>query len=186
MGKVSELVQRQKDHWNHTKRSAEDQEDPTCNAILITKSMIGSVDAMKTNTNDGFKQTLEVEGLEVCQVMGNLYVGSTQGLGLTCICKRICILKKKICLLAKENVGNKVMISGHEDKIGQLTDYVSMLRPAGPDYNSIQNRFLTVFKWDKLKKTLKQSDRNISEERNVTAHLGDGAINALPYGGTEG
>ncbi|RPA91705.1 hypothetical protein L873DRAFT_1712766 [Choiromyces venosus 120613-1] len=159
--------------------SPENQEDPTCDAILVTQSMIGSVDDMKRDAHDAFKQTLEVEGLEVREVMGELYVGNPQGLGLAGLPDRIRILEAKIA-------GHEAKITGHEAKIAELTDYVSMLRHAGPDYKRVRNRYLTVFKRDKLKETLKQSDRNIIEHGNVTAHSGDAAIDALLYDGTEG
>ncbi|PWW80032.1 hypothetical protein C7212DRAFT_361502 [Tuber magnatum] len=175
-GKVSELVQRLKDHRNRGTSSPEDQEDPTCDAILVTQSMTGSVDDMKRYAHDAFEQTLEVEELDVREVMGELYVGNVRGLGLAGLPERVRILEEN-------DTAKNAKIAELDANIAELNDYVSILRLAGPDYKRVRNRALTVFKRDKLRETLMQSDRDIIEAGNVTAHSGDAAIDALLYDG---
>ncbi|KAG0633212.1 hypothetical protein HOY80DRAFT_1107420 [Tuber brumale] len=161
------------------KHSPEDQEDPTCDAILVTQSMVGDVDNMRRDAHDALKQTLEVEGHEVHEVIGELYVGNPQGLGLAGLPDRILILEEKDAQKTAE-------IAELNAKTTELTNYVSILRHAGPDYKRVRKRYLAVFKRDKLNEILTQSDRNIIEEGNVTAHSGDAAIDALLYDGVEG
>ncbi|PWW75789.1 hypothetical protein C7212DRAFT_324280, partial [Tuber magnatum] len=178
-GKVPELVQRLKDYWNRGKSSSEDQEDPSCDAILVTQSMTGSVDDMKRYAHEACKQTLGVKGLDVCEVMGESYVGNRQGFGLAGLPERIRILKEQHFLVALDNTENKA-------KIAELNDYVSIMRLAGADYKRVRNRTLTIFKREKLRETLLQLDQDIIEGGNVTAHSGDAAIDALLYNGVGG
>ncbi|PWW80017.1 hypothetical protein C7212DRAFT_341178 [Tuber magnatum] len=185
-GKVSELVQRLKDHRNGGRSSPEDQEDLTYDAILVTQSMTGSANDMKRCAHDAFKQTPEVEELDVHEVMGELYVGNLQGLGLAGLPERIRILEERIRILEERIRILKENDTTQEAKIAELNDYVSILRHGGQDYKRVRNRALTVFKRDKLRETLMQSDRDIIEAGNVTAHSGDAAIDAMLYDGVGG
>ncbi|RPA88551.1 hypothetical protein L873DRAFT_1796594, partial [Choiromyces venosus 120613-1] len=81
-GKVADLVQRLKDHNARKERSPGDQEDPKCDAILLTQSKVSSEEDTKRDARDAFGQALEEEELEVKMVMGELYVGNPRGLGL--------------------------------------------------------------------------------------------------------
>ncbi|CUS07946.1 unnamed protein product [Tuber aestivum] len=148
------------------------QEDPTCDAILGTQSMISSVDDMKRDAHDELEQTLEEGELEVREVMRDHYVGNPRGPGLASLPERLHIVEE-------ENAGDKA-------EIAELKHYVSILRIAGPDYKRVRNRFLSVFKWDKIEVPLKQSDRNFIAEGNVVAHSGDAAIDVLLYDGAGG
>ncbi|KAG0636732.1 hypothetical protein HOY80DRAFT_1087354 [Tuber brumale] len=185
-GKVPELIQCLKDHRNRMKYSLEDQEDPTCDPILVTQSIVGNVDNIMRDAHDALKQTLEVEGLEVREVIGELYVSNLRGLALAGLPDCIRILEEKDSRKMAEIAELNAKTTELNAKTTELTDYVSILRHAGPDYKRVRKRYLAVFKRDKLKEIFTQSDWNIIEEGNVTAHLGDAAIDALLYDGAEG
>ncbi|KAG0133744.1 hypothetical protein HOY82DRAFT_639467 [Tuber indicum] len=134
---------------------------------------------MKRGAQDALKQTLETEELEVREVIGERFVGNLQGLGLAG-------LPARVRLLEEQNILQKNKMAAHEAQIAELTHYVFILREAGPEYKSVRNRYLSVFKRDILKEILKPWDRTIIEAGNVTAHSGDAVIDALLYDGIEG
>ena len=110
--------------------------------------------------------------MEVREVMGELYVGNPAGLGLAGVPQHLHMLETQVTALTQSNT--------------ELTDYVSILWLAGPDYKRVRNRLLTIYKRDKLKETLTPWEKQIIERGNVTAYSGDAAIDALLYDGIEG
>ncbi|CUS07944.1 unnamed protein product [Tuber aestivum] len=145
--------------------------------------MIGSVDDMKRDAYDELKQTLEEEELEVCEVMGELYVSNPRHLGLAGLPDRLRAVEEDLRIVEAGVAASEKKIAATEEKIAELNDQVSILKLAGPDYKRVRNPFLSVFKRDIMKETLKQSDRNFIAEGNVIAHSGDAAIDALLYDG---
>ncbi|PUU82510.1 hypothetical protein B9Z19DRAFT_1074567 [Tuber borchii] len=176
-GNCSDLEGRLKSHKNRGKPEVD--KDLTCDAILLTKAMIGNENSMKRSASQAFKDTLDEKNMEVCNVMGELYVGNPAGLGLAGVPQRLHILEAQIAALTQSNAA---LVRNNST----LTDYVSILRLAGPDYKRVRNRFLTVYKRDGLKEVLTPSDKQVIQRGNVTAHSGDAAIHALLYDGIEG
>ncbi|CUS11038.1 unnamed protein product [Tuber aestivum] len=153
-----------------------DQEDPTCDAILLTESTMGSVDDRKIYSYHELKQILEEEELEVHEAIGELYVGNPRGLGRAGIPERLRIVEEDVHTVKEPNAENKA-------KIAERKDSVSILGIEGPDYKRVRDRFLSIFKSDKMEETLNKSDQNFIAGGNVIAHWGDAAIEALVYDG---
>ncbi|RPA92491.1 hypothetical protein L873DRAFT_1709754 [Choiromyces venosus 120613-1] len=177
-GKIAELVQRLKDHKDRKESSPEDQEDPKCDAILVTQSKVSSEEETKRDAKDAFGQALEEEELEVKMVMGELYVGNPRGLGLAGVQERLRVLEEKDIL-------KDTKIDSLEKNVTELNNRVSTLTLAGQDYRRVRNRFISTFKRDKLD-DVTQSDLDTIREGNITVHGGDAAVDALLYEGVEG
>ncbi|RPA90851.1 hypothetical protein L873DRAFT_1716449 [Choiromyces venosus 120613-1] len=175
---MADLVQSLKDHNTRKEISPVDQEDPKCDAILVTQSKVSSEEGTKRDARDAFGQALGEEELEVKMVMGELYVGNPRGLGLAGVNTEIASLKGKVASLEQKDILK-------DTEIAKLKDYVSTLRLAGQDYRRVRNRFISTFKRDKLD-GVTQSDLDIIREGNITVHRGDAAVDALLYDGIEG
>ena len=179
-GNCTQMELRLKAYKERGKGLPKVEKGPTCDAILLAKAMIGTTENdMKQNASDALKSTLDDEEMEVRNVRGELFAGNAAGLGLAGVPQRVHLLETQVAALIESNAAltqsNTV-----------LTDYVSILRLAGPDYKRVRNRFLTVYKRDGLKETLTPSDVDVIQQGNVTAHSGDVTIDALLYDGTEG
>ncbi|RPA91662.1 hypothetical protein L873DRAFT_1713016 [Choiromyces venosus 120613-1] len=177
-GKIPELIQRLKDHKDREESSPDDQEDPKCDAILVTQSKVSSEEETKRDAKDAFGQALAEEELDVKMVMGELYVGNPHGPGLAGLTTEVASLKGEVNSLEGE-------VKDLKGEVNELRDHVSTLRLAGQEYRRVRNRFISTFKRDKLD-DMTQSDLDIIREGNITAHGGDAAVDALLYEGVEG
>ncbi|RPB04313.1 hypothetical protein L873DRAFT_1667159 [Choiromyces venosus 120613-1] len=184
-GKIPELVQCLKDRKDRKESSPEDQEDPKCDAILVTQSKVSSEEETKRDAKDAFGQALEEEEIEVKMVMGELYVGNPRGLGLAGVQERLRVLEEKDILKDTNIASLKGKVDSLENNVTELNNRVSTLTLAGQDYRRVWNRFISTFKRDKLD-DVTQSDLDIIRESSITVHGGDAAVDALLYEGVEG
>ena len=160
-GRSSKLAQRLWNHRHCEQSSSPEQEDKKCDAILVTRSMVGSGKQMKRAAKTAFRKVLQEEELKVVRESGEIYVGNTRGLGF----------------------GERFRIL--EGKISELDNSVSILKLAGEDYKRVRRRFISTFVRDKLRNA-KQSDHNIIKEVSLVVHGGDASVDALLCDDIEG
>jgi len=163
---------------NQKQHSFEDEEDSKCDAILATRSGVGSLVAMKENAKEAPGKVLQEEELDVREVRDEVYVGYSRGLGLAGVNHEITSLKGKVGLL--ESSVKELMDQGNS-----LRDQVAVLTLASQEYRRVRHRFISTFKRDKLRNAM-PFDFAIIEEGNTVAHGGDARVDALLYNCTEG
>ncbi|KAG0125929.1 hypothetical protein HOY82DRAFT_672802 [Tuber indicum] len=176
-GEVPELLQRLKEHRRRSQSSSTDLED-TGDAVLLTESTTGTEEDTMGDARHALEQALNVEELEVPGVAGKVYVRNPGGPVLAGLPERFRILEEDI-------TRTKDKIAAHEARLAELSDDISLLRLASPDYKRVRHSFLTVFKQDKLKEQLTRKDHEIMEEGNVTVDFPDAVIDALLYDGPD-
>ncbi|KAF8531573.1 hypothetical protein BDD12DRAFT_800063 [Trichophaea hybrida] len=129
----------------------ESQDDTECDAILVTRSEIGSEEELKKDAKDALGQALQEEELHVHDVRGELFVGNLRGLSFA-------------------NFKDK-KIASLEVKNASLEDRVSSLTISLDAYKLLRNRFISTFKRDKLANAT-EADRRIIGEGNAWAYGG--------------
>ncbi|PUU79573.1 hypothetical protein B9Z19DRAFT_1064135 [Tuber borchii] len=156
-----------------------DEDDITCEAILIADTMVGEEDKMKEVAKEAFLEELDKDELEVEHIRDYVFVGNRRGLRLA---------EMKAMLDAHES--KITFLQGHvkelEDNDKALTARVSTLSLAVYEYKQIRRRFISSFKVTKLPEAVEQSDHDLVREGNLVAHGGDAVVDALLYEGIGG
>ncbi|RPA89136.1 hypothetical protein L873DRAFT_1832076 [Choiromyces venosus 120613-1] len=160
-------VKNQKKQENREALSPGDQDDPKCDAILVTKSKTGSEEAMKNEAKDALGQALQDEELKVEKVRGEHFISNRHGLGFAGV--------------SNSTRGEQESSSGRgesalENEVKFLKGYSSILKLSIGEYCHVWNRFISTFKRDKLN----------NATGNTTAHGGDAIVDALLYEGLNG
>ncbi|PWW72858.1 hypothetical protein C7212DRAFT_347670 [Tuber magnatum] len=185
-GRVAQLTKHIDNQKKSKQISSKDEEDPMCDAILVTQSMLGDKDDMKIQAKAAYEQELEKEELEVGHVRGEVYVGNRRGVGLAG-------MKAKLDLLETQVKNHEIWAKDHESRAKDLESDAKELRArvatlslAAQDYKRVRQRFISTFKRIKLPDQMEESDYDIIRNGNSIAHGGDAAVDAWLYEGIGG
>ncbi|PWW72856.1 hypothetical protein C7212DRAFT_347669 [Tuber magnatum] len=171
-GTVAQLTERIDNQKKSKQISSKDKDDPMCDAILVTQSMLGDEDYMKIQAKAAFEQELEKEDLEVGHVREEVYVGNRRGLDLAG-------MKAKLDLLETE-------VKDLKSDAKELRARVATLSLAAQDYKWVRPRFISTFKQIKLPDQMEESDYDVIRNSNSIAHGVDAAVDAWLYEGIGG
>ncbi|KAG0641276.1 hypothetical protein HOY80DRAFT_902576 [Tuber brumale] len=178
-GTVAQLTQRIDNHNKSMQISTTGEEYPMCDAILVTESMVGDDEDMKTEAKEAFEKELEKEELEVDHVRGEVYFGNRRGLDLSSMKAKLDSHERKVSLL-------ETQAKGLENDAKDLRARVATLSLATQDYKLVRHRFISTFKRIKLPDQMEAWDYAIIQDGNLIAHGGDAAVDALLYEGISG
>ncbi|KAG0125931.1 hypothetical protein HOY82DRAFT_124779 [Tuber indicum] len=183
-GKIPELLQRLKEYRRH-RESSTGNLGVLGDTVLLTQSRMGTVEVMMRDERHAFEKAINVEEFETPVVVGKVYVGNPRGLGLASLPERLRILEEESIRIDEMIAAQETEIAAQEARVAELSDYVSLLRQAGPDCQRVRHSLLAAFKRDKLQDPLTAKDREIIEEGNFTEHCVDAAIDAWLYDGPD-
>ncbi|RPA91452.1 hypothetical protein L873DRAFT_1794850 [Choiromyces venosus 120613-1] len=155
-------VKNQKKQKNHEALSPGDQDDPKCDAILVTKSKTGSEEAMKNEAKDALGQALQDEELKVEKVRGEHFIGNRHGLGFAGVLQNLRVLEARNSTRGEQESVSGRRESALENEVKFLKGYSSILKLSIVEYCHVWNRFISTFKQEKLNNAT-VSDTNIIE-----------------------
>jgi len=178
--------------------SENNNESTTCNAVLLTKSKIGDEKDMIEDAKLELGRALRDEDLYFQDMRGEPFVGNHGGLNLAQLAldvravndeltsqkakfeDKFTGLETKCTGLETKCTGLETKCTGLETKCDALSNRLLAVTSLQNEYSQVRNRFISVFKRDKLS-TVNRYDYKIIDDGNIVAHEGDAFADAALY-----
>ena len=161
----------------------ESEPEPDCRAILAAESTIGvSNDATKANAEDSLSSALKgpyyIEDHE-----GRFFAANELGLTYARLPGEYEDLKRRYDTVNRSLAEFKDSVASKDEQISDLKSQVEGLTRSLEFYKESRQRFICVFKRDKLNNET-AADREIIRRGNQVVHGGDAVTDAFMYNAT--
>jgi len=160
--------------------SENNNESTTCNAVLLTKSKIGDEKDMIEDAKLKLERALRDDDLYFQDMRGESFVGNHGGLNLAELAVDVRAVKDELTTQKKKHLHQEKILKKHEEEISRQKKQLSHLAVSSKEYMQVRNRFISVFKHDKLQ-IKENSDDKIITDGNIAAHKGDAFADATLY-----
>ena len=164
--------------------SENNNESTTCNAVLLTKSKIGDEKDMIEDAKLELGRALRDEDLYFQDMRGEPFVGNHGGLNLAQLALDVRAVNDELtsqkAKFEDKFTGLETKCTGLETKCDALSNRLLAVTSLQNEYSQVRNRFISVFKRDKLS-TVNRYDYKIIDDGNIVAHEGDAFADAALY-----